>query len=484
MSVSLDIVDFNEVFRSLSNTPIIINDLSDSSDDEKKELKRRIYSKYDSDLLRNIPSCDCGAITGEYNRGIFCEQCNTVVTLSLENDLEPILWLRAPDGVNKLINPMIWSMLIKRFKPSGFNIIHWLCDTTFRPKVTVPPVVYDIEESGIQRGYNYFVDNFDSIIAYLFKKVKVKATKVNYLENLLNKNRHKIFSDYIPLPNRTLLVIEENPTGIYMNPALKGVIDAIQTIVSIDNSKKSLRMRENRTVKTLVGLSEFYETYYRTDLGGKDGLFRQHIYGSRSHFSFRCVATSITAPHEYDEVHIPWSVAVSVFRYHVMNKLLRRGYSIKWAIRLLAQHTRIYNPLLDEIFTELINESPRKGIDVTLCRNPTLARGSIQLVRVTKVKKDPTINTVSFSILIVKPMNCDFDGDELSLTLTLDDVLTSQLRNLDPHKSCFDTDKPFGISENLAIPKTVVATISNWIHSDDNTHMTPEQNSFMHSLME
>lgn len=41
---------------------------------------------------------------------------------------------------------------------------------------------------------------------------------------------------------------------------------------------------------------------------------------------------------------------------------------------------------------------------------PSLERGSVQLTRITKVKTDPAIPTVSISILIVKGLNADFDG--------------------------------------------------------------------------
>lgn len=49
--------------------------------------------------------------------------------------------------------------------------------------------------------------------------------------------------------------------------------------------------------------------------------------------------------------------------------------------------------------------------------------------------------------------------------LPLDEELTQTLRNLDPHKSAFELDKPFTVSGNLSMPKTVVATISNWLDS-------------------
>ena len=62
---------------------------------------------------------------------------------------------------------------------------------------------------------------------------------------------------------------------------------------------------------------------------------------------------------------------------------------------------------MDNIFKELISESKYGGIPVTHGRNPSLARGSIQLLRITQVKTNLEDPTISFSILITPPMNAD-----------------------------------------------------------------------------
>lgn len=413
MAVSLELVNFDQIFNQLSQPPLIINDVIETSEEQKDQLKNTIFTRYDSDLMKNLPTCDCGEITGEFNIGVFCKNCSTHVTSSVDRNLEPILWMRSPIGVAKIINPMVWTMISNRFSRSGFDVIRWLCDTTYRARVQTPDIVTDIQELGIERGYNYFVSNFFPIINALLtlKKYRVK-NKEETLLKLLTEQSDRIFSSYLPLPNRSLLVIEQTNVGIYTDPIVPGAIDAIQTIAGIDSEMKrhSLRTKENRTVKCLAGLAEFYESYFKANLGSKPGIFRQHVYGSRSHFAFRGVVSSITNFHDYDEVHVPWGVGISTLRYHVINKLLKLGYSVNQSIALLNTHARLYHPLLDRIFEELIEESPRKGIEVTMNRNPSLARGSIQLVRITKIKKDPTIPTVSLSIKVVVPLNCDFDG--------------------------------------------------------------------------
>lgn len=416
MSISLELVDFDKEFSQLTSIPIIINDQSDSSEEDKEILKTKIFNKYNNDLLSNIPSCDCGDLEGEYRIGMMCHNCNTEVSSSIDKDLQSILWLRAPEGVDGLINPMVWTMLSERFTVSGFDVINWLCDTSYNTHNKQPTAILnEIIDAGFERGYNNFVRNFDRLIDFLFSMKKFQKNKDTISEDLpilIANSRKSIFSKYLPLPNRSLLVIEETNVGTYIDPIVIGAIDAIQTIISIDTAenKHPLKRKENRTIKCIVGLADFYKNFYKETLGRKTGTFRQNVYGSRAHFSFRCVVTSITEKHELDEIYIPWSVGIGIFKFHLINKLYALDYTVNEAEGLLNSYAKIYNPLIDQLFKELIEESPRKGVDATLNRNPTLARGSIQLVRITKVKTDPNINTISFSILVVTPLNADFDG--------------------------------------------------------------------------
>ena len=165
-------------------------------------------------------------------------------------------------------------------------------------------------------------------------------------------------------------------------------------------------MKQNRVVKALCELSEFYEGIYKTTFAKKTGIFRKHVFGSRAHFSFRAVISSLTGEHRYDEIHIPWGIGVSVFRIHLANKLKRRGFTPNQTFQILSEYAQRYHPLLDELFEELIRETPGgRGLSCTQQRNPSLKRGSAQAVYITHVKKDPSIPTVSISILSVKGMN-------------------------------------------------------------------------------
>jgi len=413
MGVALELVNFDEeFFQKATKQPIIINDFLEATEAEKSTLNQLIYTKYATDLLSNLPSCECGDIVGEHNVGVTCTNCNTQVASPMDQTLEPLCWIRAPHGVKALINPVVWLMLAERFTKGNYEVIRWFCDTTYKPIVKFPPVMETVMELGFERGYNNFIEKFDEITSALFelKEFRIKKGTRDTLRELLTLNRQCIFSTYLPLPNRALLVIEETNVGTYVDPIITDAIDAIRTMVSIDSelSHFNVRTKENRTVKTISQLANFYNGLYKSTLSKKEGIFRKHVFGTRSHWSFRAVISSLTDKHRYDEIHIPWGVAVSVLRIHLVNKLYKHGYTPNEAIALLNAHANEYHPLLDQLFKELIAEAPdSKGIPCVLQRNPSLQRASAQALYITQVKTDPKNPTISLSIIICVGYNAD-----------------------------------------------------------------------------
>ncbi len=490
MGVALELVNYDDLFFNRSRQePVIINDFAETSEEDKAAFNRMIYTKYSTDdLLSNLPQCECGNLCGEHLVGVVCNNCHAAVSSPLEQELEPIVWMRAPKGVKKLINPVVWTMLNNKFKRSGFEIIRWICDTTYKPVALRVPAVMDAVQAipNLERGYNNFIDKFDSIIDSLFelRVFKPPRGKIDPLQQLLRTHRDCVFSDYLPLPNRSLLVIEESNVGTYVDPIVTGAVDAIRTMTSIDSplSSHSIRTKENRTVKTIAQLAEFYDGLYRLTLAKKEGIFRKHVFGGRANFSFRAVISSLTDAHQYDELHIPWGIGVSVLRMHLLNKLIRRGYGVNDAIAFLNEHSQKYHPLLDELFKLLIAESPYKGIPVIFQRNPSLERGSAQAMFITQVKTDPSIPTISLSILSVVGFNADFDGDQLNGTLSLDLMTAEALQRLAPHMSTFDLNEPRRVSKNLSMPKPVVSSISSWVHDPNGEVIDPEKLARMMAL--
>lgn len=464
MGIYISALNFNEKFHQLRTPPIIINDVMDYSIEEKQKLNDIIFTTYSNDLMSNIPTCECGSVTGQYNLGIVCENCNTLVSEN-QGDLESFVWMRVPNGLKALINPTVWIMICEHFTKDNFNIIAWLADRNYKSDYKTPDIITIIEGYGFKRGLNYFVENFDTIMAALFQ---LKPSE--YLESFLRIYRDCIFSQYIPLPNKMLLVVEENNAGIFVDKIVTDGIDAIRTLVGIDSplTNYSVQVKENRTIKCIDKLAEFYLNYYKTTFAQKEGIFRKHIFGSRSHFSFRTVISSITEPHHYEDIYIPWAVGVNVLKIHLTNKLLKQGMTPNEINGFLFEHTTKYHPRLDQLFQELIAESPNgEGIPCVFVRNPSLQRGSAQRFKITRVKTDVAIHTTSLSILAVRALNADFDGDACSVMLGVDNYINNGLKNLAPHKNTFDFDSYRSVSSNLLMPKPVISVIASWLDDDN-----------------
>lgn len=353
--------------------------------------------------MSTVPSCDCGETRGEFNLGVVCESCGTACASTVAKDLESILWMRAPNGVADLINPTIWYILNNYFKRSSFELVRWLADPTYRPQSKVPKELSVLQAKNYRRSYNSFVENFDDIMHTLFgiKSFNKDKARAAELIRLLKENRNKIFSKYIPLPNKSILIVEGNTTAKYVDPLIVGAINAIEIIASIDSTDNDLpdrssmgmhgqypvaqrtvddltqRVKENRAIKALCELSNFYPAYYGTALAKKAGLLRRQVYGCRSHFSLRAVISSITDAHDYEDIHLPWSLATGVFRIHLLNKLTKRGYMANAAVGLLNYAAQAYHPLISELFDELLAEAHGGKIPLLLQRNPSLERGSL-----------------------------------------------------------------------------------------------------------
>jgi hypothetical protein len=384
MGISPRLISQDGLFRSLAVEPVILNTIPSTTEEERRAADHMTSTIYDNtDVFSNQPSCDCGSLKGGYRMGLVCGKCRKPVTETFSQDLESLVWIKAPVGVDALINPMILSMLSEHFtvKPSGFNYIQWLCNTSYsNPKRAVELELDQLLAAGIERGYNNFVRNFDRYMPLLIehitrkrgasnvkkrrlnpvvKRVDEKQKKLDYLMELITLERDKIFSQYIPLPNKALLIIEKTNSGTYVDTVLAGAVDVIKTMRSIDTPMCTLspKQKENRTAWAMFKMMEFYELFYMDVLGGKPGLFRRHMYGTRNCYALRTVISSNTRAHDYDELHIPWAAAITMFELHLGNKLLKLDHSVNEIYERLQAAAYTYDPLIDQLFKELIAET-------------------------------------------------------------------------------------------------------------------------------
>jgi len=270
---------------------------------------------------------------------------------------------------------------------------------------------YLLAQHQIPKGYNSFVQNFFRVIELLETEFypKGKSDPRDFL-SFLRDNEKVIFSNYLPFPNKVVFASETNELGQFFDKSLLlSPINVIRRLSGIDQRVKPSSVKQVKVAKSLIELGGFYENYFRRALFKKEALIRHHINSSRLHFTCRAVIVSIMGIHAHDELHLPWSVAVSLFRPFILRQLELRGYSYREQVRFVMRHNRVYHPLLDEIFKSFI-ASTERGIIALFNRNPSLHRGSIQRVVITRVKIDPLDTTFAMSDRIAPGFNADHDG--------------------------------------------------------------------------
>ena len=428
--VGMRLVDINRVFETASTPPVIINSFDINTLQDKDALDSLIYTYYEGDSLNVVPHCECNRTRGAAKIDSRCSHCGTIIRPVSEQPLESLLWIAPPEGVETFINPQAWTMLSKALTHGGINGLMWLCDPRMPVGAEPHREIRRLMDLGITRGINNFYENFDQIIETLFRAGVISGTTRRQKDDLyqfIKLNRTKIFCKYLPIPSRLEFVTEKSITGSFADMTMKAAIDAIRTISATVHSLSplDLRVRQARAMKANELLA-FYHQEHMATLASKRGWLRKHVYGSPLYFTFRAVISSLSERHEYDELHMPWGVAVATYQMHLISKMFRMKnpdtdlpFTPNECLKHIREHTLRHSPLLDQLFKELIAESAHKGLPVLFNRNPSLDRGSIQEFFVTKINPDPKINAVAMSVLTLKAPNADFDGRALpSLNLS------------------------------------------------------------------
>lgn len=471
MPVTLRLKNQDDLFHRTTGDKILLNHQDILNSENKHMLDTLSMKNYSEDSLSLIPACNCGELKGAYYIGQVCHVCKTTVTSSVDDGLSFLLWLERPQGVEMFISPIVMAILLTRYKITKPNVqlIKYIIVPNLpidkRQNKNIPlleKLDFMLETNGIKKGYNSFIQNFFKIIEILESEfVKVKKSEREAFYNFLFENRNNIFSNYLPFPNRVVFAIDGNELGDFFDRSLLDPINAMRRVTGIDLYTKPSAVKQSKVAKSIIDLANFYGNYMKDSFFIKPGLVRKHISSTRSHFTARAVVISIPGPHAYDEIHLPWSLSCTLFRIHILNRLEARGFTYKKAVNHLLYHNRIYCPILDKIFQEII-ACAGNGVEAILNRNPSLHRGSMQAVRITRIKTDTSDNTISISYLIAKAFNADFDGDQLNLTLVLTRKAASQLHNFLPHHNVLSLSGPNEFSNTLSFPKTITSTLANW----------------------
>lgn len=438
--------------------PTIINDIAIDGDPIKvaEQIDLLVQNRIVGEQLNSTPICDimCENPTAHrYNLGKICPCCGYRVT---ENRIESEVWLRAPDEIGYFINPRFWAMFnafyntkktrkFDRNKPtttSGSDLLMWFLDPYYRPDeedskraVIVKRIM---EEHGIRRGINYFVDHHKTIFSiltspdvwreiYAPQRNNLAASEVlrSQWVEFFNTQGSEIFTKHLPIISSKLIVSEEGKRGVMIDPVFTSAIDAVKNVAQLYTRKRSIESRFmiSRALKANRQLAYFFIDFRRENLEQKPGAYRAKVSSTHVCNSGRATISPIASPHDAWKLKAPWRWSVGLLSVDIEAKLMQRGYTSRQCERIVAKAAMQYDPLVHEIFKELIAESPGGlGILVLPLRNPTLVQLSIQALWIDEIVTDVNQCSIRISDRVIKMANADFDGDQLMVYRPTDQI--------------------------------------------------------------
>ena len=463
MAVTQELSNNDKLFESIKKeTTIIVNDVNALIDNEAAtSVNEELYTIYNKSYIDNLPTCNCGNYKSKFREGKVCPKCNTIC--KEEKGSKPVIWIRAFNNM-PFINVTFWSM-VRYTIDRKFDVLRYLSDTSYNP-TKKPEYIHGLVSIVGKRTYNNMLNNFIKIIEYIknVSKFKRETQVIQALDDIINiweTKKIDIFSKHLPIHNKKLFVMEATNKGRFINLLVSTTVDVVNGWL-LTNGEISENKMSNLTAKTISMLSESDRGIVKDYIAGKKKLLRKHIYGFRVPFSFRCTITSIPGPHEYDVIEIPYTVGVTAFEPMILNLLVNR-YKMKFmeAQRFIYRHINIVSPLISEILDTLVEESPYKGIPISMQRNPTLMPGSILMVY-GRFKKDDT-KTVGVSKKIVSIGNGDYDGDQLNFSILMDNYIAERFKIYETHYNMVGYGAPFEKSGLITMQSPAYSLLSEWL---------------------
>lgn len=410
MPVTKKIKNMDTYFHTVNGMKIIVNEMAMYSAEEDAKLSNLLITVYDKDVIDTTPSCSCGKLKGAAYLGIVCENCSEEVT-EFHKKVDPVLWLKTLGDDLPFINPYYYMSIRYALDKKNDWLRYW-SDPNYNPNVNIPPYVYGAlqEALGNIRSYGNMLVNFPRLLKYLidhpfFMKNEDKREEMQLALETWFQYKEDILSTYMPIVNKKLFVMENTTKGKFTTLTVADIYDVVLSWRTIANSTLNQKKKDSSTVGVIHKLSGFYYNYFKKYLLKKPGIFRKHLISARSPFTFRNVIVSIAGPHDYRELHVPWTILLSTFRPHVLNVLYKMGYNFKEANKKITRAVKRYDHDIAEIGRNLIKNSRGGSIQVLAQRNPSLLPGSSVRLGITKFKDDPMDFSMGISAKIIKSMN-------------------------------------------------------------------------------
>lgn len=385
---------YNEKLLITNDNPV---DLTTKTFTQDGIFSTRIFGNMSSGI--NSWSCECGKLQAEFNKGGICQECNSRVTyrgLMITKQG----WI---DLNHTMIHPLFYRYIASIIGKSNLlKILKYKNDITNDGLHELPEIKAPYH--GI--GLTLFRENFHEILNHYFNKKK-KNKDIEFRFNFLNEHIEKVFCNYMPVTSsrlRPAILIENEFSFDEINIQYNNLIKNSNMLASLTTLEKIAINIETIVFKSQNIINEIFNRVIEI-ISDKEGPIRGDLLGNRLNFTSRMVITPADADIKMNEVDIPYLAAIELFKPSILRKLtIIKKCTFSEANRIWEEGTRKFSKLLYEIVIKL---AALPNVSIVINRNPTIALGSMLLLRIRHIKKDITDLTASIHNLILAPLAGD-----------------------------------------------------------------------------
>lgn len=412
---ALPIVNYDQLFHEDPDAYVIEASESTVLTKDQMTQHKLLFFQDGSKDLTNISSCDCGHVTGNYMTGCKCPICHTVCKTNFAEELKFRAWLEIPDFLPPVLHPSVYLVLdnwLGSFSKAAGRVMQVLLN----PDLPLP----EEYQGTLGQGFWFFYRNFDNIINFFatqYKKLNTPESRkktANVLK-FINLYRDRLFLRHIPALNASLHLSTQSGSITYSDNVVKYIIQAkielLQLIYVHYNATSADNYVDRRMLAMYQAFLDYSTAILNEKLLKKPGFIRKHLLGARLYCTARAVIIPLFDVHDYDEIHIPWLMAVQVLKLEIINVLMnRKGKTEREALAIHRRALAQFDPEVYEIMNTLLGEcgcgdKKFKGLPVLMGRNPSLRLGAIFLLFATKIKPEFEDATVGISSLVSSAPN-------------------------------------------------------------------------------
>ena len=396
----------------VKNGGIIINDIPQAVD-AHSDFKNALICTVEGAISIEA-TCRCGITKQPRHSNLpnVCVVCNSDPSDNTDDDIVNLIFLRTPIGVDKLILPNFWNQMRVCFTRGcitgkGISLLRWVTDPNYviNDKAGTLIINYFIA-NGIKRGYNNFIRNMDSYLLIMAKEPTTFNGKdtVKDLIKYYKLHKNKIFTDHITFMDKITRIMEKSTTNKRAAKGFVDVIDAIMGVTSIDDPVYTPERREGIIARFMENYTIYWDHFLGDTIQGKYGFIRGTLFRARGTVSSRLVISSITEPHLYNEVQLPWVAMIYNLETPITSILIRKGLTLQ-EVKSFIQHCYTnFNVTMKNVIDKIIRDCDN-SLPTTMLRFPSLTRSSKLFVNAANYKIIPDDYTASMSPISVRALN-------------------------------------------------------------------------------